>query len=385
MKADGRQASFVEAMGALKDLSSIVLEAKKAQVEALNQAASRCRSTSGCAQQVYAAVGVVAVGFDVKKMAEEVPRPATSRRLQEPERGTRRRRARAQQGRWSRRTRSSSRNGRRSRSSACDAGRHLRSRRHDRRQHADPRRGVRDLRRAPRAAAADAGRPQAARREAQPGHLPGPVRAPARPTTSWRAFADEKESLYRELSTGRLDAAGGPRSRCSTASTRTPSRSPSPRRRRPRTSATRSPSWASTRRFPRIVRGDEVPRGKPWPDVFLAAAERLGVPPAACVAFEDAPIGIAAARGGRHDDRGRGQLLHARRVPGAAGRRRLGGRRLRRPSSTGRGRAGSRKPARCIATGSPVHSAASDAAGSPAPPARLRLHLRPAAFTQRGR
>ncbi len=45
-----------------------------------------------------------------------------------------------------------------------------------------------------------------------------------------------------------------------------------------------------------VIRGDQVPRGKPFPDVFLAAAERLGVPAADCVAFEDAPIGVIAAR-----------------------------------------------------------------------------------------
>ena len=37
-------------------------------------------------------------------------------------------------------------------------------------------------------------------------------------------------------------------------------------------------------------------RGKPHPDIFLEAARRLGVPPAACLAFEDAPLGIVAAR-----------------------------------------------------------------------------------------
>lgn len=45
-----------------------------------------------------------------------------------------------------------------------------------------------------------------------------------------------------------------------------------------------------------IVRGDQVPRGKPHPDIFLAAAARIGVPPAACLAFEDSPSGVAAAR-----------------------------------------------------------------------------------------
>ena len=42
--------------------------------------------------------------------------------------------------------------------------------------------------------------------------------------------------------------------------------------------------------------GDEVQRGKPAPDIFLLAADRLGAAPAACVVLEDAPAGIAAAR-----------------------------------------------------------------------------------------
>jgi HAD superfamily hydrolase (TIGR01509 family) len=47
--------------------------------------------------------------------------------------------------------------------------------------------------------------------------------------------------------------------------------------------------------FDVTVAGDEVAHGKPAPDMFLAAAERLGVPPAACVAVEDSPPGVAAA------------------------------------------------------------------------------------------
>ena len=45
-----------------------------------------------------------------------------------------------------------------------------------------------------------------------------------------------------------------------------------------------------------IARGDEGLPGKPHPDIFLKAAERLGVDAAACVVFEDAPHGIEAAR-----------------------------------------------------------------------------------------
>jgi HAD superfamily hydrolase (TIGR01509 family) len=44
-----------------------------------------------------------------------------------------------------------------------------------------------------------------------------------------------------------------------------------------------------------FVSADEVARGKPAPDVFLAAARRLGADPADCVVLEDAAPGAAAA------------------------------------------------------------------------------------------
>lgn len=47
--------------------------------------------------------------------------------------------------------------------------------------------------------------------------------------------------------------------------------------------------------FDAVVSGEEVAAGKPAPDIFLACAERLGVPPAGCVVIEDAPHGLAAA------------------------------------------------------------------------------------------
>jgi beta-phosphoglucomutase-like phosphatase (HAD superfamily) len=49
-------------------------------------------------------------------------------------------------------------------------------------------------------------------------------------------------------------------------------------------------------RFPVIVCGDEVQRGKPAPDIFLLAAERLGKRCEDCVGFEDSPAGLRALR-----------------------------------------------------------------------------------------
>ncbi|MEP6504128.1 MAG: HAD-IA family hydrolase [Betaproteobacteria bacterium] len=46
---------------------------------------------------------------------------------------------------------------------------------------------------------------------------------------------------------------------------------------------------------PLMIAAEDVERGKPAPDCFLLAAQRLGVRAADCVVFEDAPAGIAAA------------------------------------------------------------------------------------------
>lgn len=48
--------------------------------------------------------------------------------------------------------------------------------------------------------------------------------------------------------------------------------------------------------FEAVVSGIQVPRGKPAPDVFLAAAERLGVASAACLVVEDSRNGLLAAK-----------------------------------------------------------------------------------------
>src|SRR2546429_8368967 len=45
-----------------------------------------------------------------------------------------------------------------------------------------------------------------------------------------------------------------------------------------------------------LVTSEDVSQGKPAPDGYQLGAKRLGLDPAACVVFEDAPAGIAAAR-----------------------------------------------------------------------------------------
>jgi len=50
------------------------------------------------------------------------------------------------------------------------------------------------------------------------------------------------------------------------------------------------------RLFEALVSADEVGVGKPDPAVFLAAADRVGVPPSRCVVVEDAPAGLLGAR-----------------------------------------------------------------------------------------
>ena len=51
--------------------------------------------------------------------------------------------------------------------------------------------------------------------------------------------------------------------------------------------------WAD--RFAAIVAGDEVPKKKPAPDVYLEVLSRLGLSASECLAIEDSGIGLAAA------------------------------------------------------------------------------------------
>jgi HAD superfamily hydrolase (TIGR01509 family) len=111
----------------------------------------------------------------------------------------------------------------------------------------------------------------------------------------WLAFEDEKEGLYRELSRGRLTVVAGLPAllqRLGQAGIAVALATSAP-----------AANVAHTLReveltgaFPTIVRGDQVAQGKPAPDVFLEASRQLDVPTGDCLVFEDAPMGITAAR-----------------------------------------------------------------------------------------
>jgi beta-phosphoglucomutase len=109
------------------------------------------------------------------------------------------------------------------------------------------------------------------------------------------AYANEKEAAYRQLSRGRLVPVAGLSELLREAT----------RRNVPVAVATSAPAenvrhslheLGLEAQFRCIVRGDEVPRGKPFPDVFLEAARQLEVEPSHCVVFEDAPMGIEAGK-----------------------------------------------------------------------------------------
>ena len=116
------------------------------------------------------------------------------------------------------------------------------------------------------------------------------------PREEWLAYEHEKEGLYRELSRGRLHPRGRPAGSARAARHRRrgggaghvgarAERRPYPER--SRASPARFPPWCVAIRWP---------NGKPAPDVFLEASRQLDVAPVGCVVFEDAPMGITAAR-----------------------------------------------------------------------------------------
>ena len=118
---------------------------------------------------------------------------------------------------------------------------------------------------------------------------------PARPRAELDALARRKEALYREIAATELQLIPGAEAVCRAARSRGLKLAV----------CTAAPPENIAIAFGRFGMADWVDavaspadglRGKPHPDIFLAAAERLGLPPAACLVFEDAPLGIEAAR-----------------------------------------------------------------------------------------
>ncbi|MFF3321146.1 HAD family hydrolase [Streptomyces sp. NPDC002889] len=68
-----------------------------------------------------------------------------------------------------------------------------------------------------------------------------------------------------------------------------------------------------------VFSAQDVGRGKPAPDLFLHAAERLGVAPERCVVVEDSPLGVQAARAAGMDVYGFTAMTSAQKLPGAKG------------------------------------------------------------------
>jgi HAD superfamily hydrolase (TIGR01509 family) len=72
---------------------------------------------------------------------------------------------------------------------------------------------------------------------------------------------------------------------------------------------------------PHVFSAAQVRRGKPWPDLFLFVAERMGAVPARCVVVEDSLVGVKAAvaagmtalgfTGGSHCETGHAALLRS--------------------------------------------------------------------------
>lgn len=110
-----------------------------------------------------------------------------------------------------------------------------------------------------------------------------------------RALDERKEAIYRDLIRQRFPAMDGARElidACTAARMPLAVGSSAPRANVELTLALLDRRDA----FAAIVSGEDVTRGKPDPQVYVLAAERLAMAPAGCVVVEDAPVGVQAAR-----------------------------------------------------------------------------------------
>jgi beta-phosphoglucomutase-like phosphatase (HAD superfamily) len=67
----------------------------------------------------------------------------------------------------------------------------------------------------------------------------------------------------------------------------------------------------------RIFSAEDVARGKPYPDLFRYAAERMGAGPERCLVVEDSPHGVSAAEAARMTVIGYAGLTPAERLSAA--------------------------------------------------------------------
>ena len=109
------------------------------------------------------------------------------------------------------------------------------------------------------------------------------------------AMADEKEAIYREFAAQSLALIGGAQAFVEQAR--------AAGLRLAVCTASTLPNMALAFEMhgidgwvEQIVSPADGLRGKPHPDIFLEAAKRLGIAPADCIVFEDAPLGVEAAR-----------------------------------------------------------------------------------------
>ena len=118
---------------------------------------------------------------------------------------------------------------------------------------------------------------------------------PGRSEAELDALVDEKETLYREEARLALELVAG--ARAYVASARAAGlrlaicTASTPENMRLAFDKFGLDGWVDT-----ITSPADGLRGKPHPDIFIEAARRLGAAPAHCVVFEDAPLGVEAAR-----------------------------------------------------------------------------------------
>jgi HAD superfamily hydrolase (TIGR01509 family) len=118
---------------------------------------------------------------------------------------------------------------------------------------------------------------------------------PERSLEERRAMADAKEALYRELARAELEAISGAQAFMGSAAALGLSLAV----------CTAAPRENIAVAFERFAWAAEVAtvtspadglRGKPHPDIFEEAARRMGLAASQCLVFEDAPLGVEAAR-----------------------------------------------------------------------------------------